>query len=342
MNSPILDIAIVLVFTYLLLSIIASSAYEIIITKLRARNMMLKEAISKLFFDDAWKNDISEKLLNSPSIKVLKRTEDSFPSYIPSNSFAMAIIGLLRDGEGKVDIESIRKKLEDPNCIIKGEAKTTLLNLLDTCKDDYNQFIKNLERFFDDYMDRVSGWFKLKYQFVMLILSIAVTIILNVDSIEITNSLWKDKNKLNIVADAVVNSFENYKLDSGVVIVQNNANNQTQIVNVSTKLDSTRITLDSANKIIKDRIQTIKTLNTTLVQTEIPMGWNAGNYPEMCKTSTLKWLMAWLTKVIGWIITAGAVYMGAPFWFDLLSKLVNLRGTGKKPEVSKDKSNSND
>ena len=56
MNSPILDIAIVLVFTYLLLSIIASSAYEIIITKLRARNMMLKEAISKLFFDDAMIN----------------------------------------------------------------------------------------------------------------------------------------------------------------------------------------------------------------------------------------------------------------------------------------------
>jgi hypothetical protein len=32
----------------------------------------------------------------------------------------------------------------------------------------------------------------------------------------------------------------------------------------------------------------------------------------------------------GWIITALAITLGAPFWFDLLSKLINLRGTGTK------------
>jgi hypothetical protein len=31
-----------------------------------------------------------------------------------------------------------------------------------------------------------------------------------------------------------------------------------------------------------------------------------------------------------WIITALAIYMGAPFWFDILGKLVNVRSTGKK------------
>ncbi len=26
-----------------------------------------------------------------------------------------------------------------------------------------------------------------------------------------------------------------------------------------------------------------------------------------------------------------AVFMGAPFWFDILNKIANLRGTGPKP-----------
>jgi hypothetical protein len=35
--------------------------------------------------------------------------------------------------------------------------------------------------------------------------------------------------------------------------------------------------------------------------------------------------------VVGWLITGLAVALGAPFWFDLLNKLVNLRGSGPRP-----------
>lgn len=37
------------------------------------------------------------------------------------------------------------------------------------------------------------------------------------------------------------------------------------------------------------------------------------------------------TQITGWIVTASATLFGAPFWFDLLQKLVRLRGTGSKP-----------
>jgi hypothetical protein len=42
----------------------------------------------------------------------------------------------------------------------------------------------------------------------------------------------------------------------------------------------------------------------------------------------------WALKIIGWLITALAVAMGAPFWFDLLSRLINVRGSGPKPATS--------
>jgi len=44
---------------------------------------------------------------------------------------------------------------------------------------------------------------------------------------------------------------------------------------------------------------------------------------------------AWFLKILGWLITALAISFGAPFWFDLLNRLVDLRGSGKKPEPVK-------
>lgn len=38
-----------------------------------------------------------------------------------------------------------------------------------------------------------------------------------------------------------------------------------------------------------------------------------------------------LSKILGLLITAGAAMLGAPFWFDILKKLVNIRGVGANP-----------
>jgi hypothetical protein len=39
----------------------------------------------------------------------------------------------------------------------------------------------------------------------------------------------------------------------------------------------------------------------------------------------------WLVKILGWLITGRAVSLGAPFWFDLLNRFVDLRGAGRRP-----------
>ena len=40
---------------------------------------------------------------------------------------------------------------------------------------------------------------------------------------------------------------------------------------------------------------------------------------------------AWLLKVLGLLATAFAMSFGAPFWFDLLNKLVRMRSAGNVP-----------
>ena len=37
-----------------------------------------------------------------------------------------------------------------------------------------------------------------------------------------------------------------------------------------------------------------------------------------------------LKLIMGWVITVAAISLGAPFWFDLLGKVANLRGSGGK------------
>jgi hypothetical protein len=51
----------------------------------------------------------------------------------------------------------------------------------------------------------------------------------------------------------------------------------------------------------------------------LPIGWTDSTPPINA------------TQLAGWLVTALATLFGAPFWFDLLQKLVNLRGTGNKP-----------
>jgi hypothetical protein len=50
----------------------------------------------------------------------------------------------------------------------------------------------------------------------------------------------------------------------------------------------------------------------------LPIGWPRGEI-------ALCWSIA------GWFITAMSALFGAPFWFDALQRLVNVRGTGQKP-----------
>lgn len=44
--------------------------------------------------------------------------------------------------------------------------------------------------------------------------------------------------------------------------------------------------------------------------------------------------------LFGWVITALAISLGAPFWFDLLNKMIKLRGTGTKLTADNNNSNS--
>jgi len=55
-------------------------------------------------------------------------------------------------------------------------------------------------------------------------------------------------------------------------------------------------------------------------QLQLPVGWGAENRPSE--------VAGWLGAIAGWLITIAALNLGAPFWFDLLSRISRQRGVG--------------
>ena len=80
---------------------------------------------------------------------------------------------------------------------------------------------------------------------------------------------------------------------------------------------------------IKDRF---KNLNTAL--RPLPIGWSFDASPplDQHKSDVENPWLSWALKALGLFATGLALSFGAPFWFDALSRFMNLRAAGAKPE----------
>jgi len=64
---------------------------------------------------------------------------------------------------------------------------------------------------------------------------------------------------------------------------------------------------------------------TLLALDKLPIGWMPGD-----TRYASGW--GWTFMAFGWVVTASSTVFGAPFWFDMLNKIVSVRSAGKAPE----------
>ena len=84
----------------------------------------------------------------------------------------------------------------------------------------------------------------------------------------------------------------------------------------------------------------LKRIQQQLTDLKLPIGW-VSNPPQADQDLRLglpKWenkAEVWDTltyHLLGWLITAVAATLGAPFWFDMLNKIMSIRSAGRAPE----------
>ena len=181
-GSAILDTAIGLIFVFLAVSLAVSAANEVLaaLFKLRARNLLL--GIQELLQDPS-ADGLVTRFYKHPLIAGLAANGGK-PSYIPSRTFVLALLDLVSP-----TTEGTNRTLNDLKAGIEklpASLQVTFRVLLDEAGHDIERFKTQLEIWFNNTMDRASGWYKRKTQAIQLVLALAIVVIANVDSIRST------------------------------------------------------------------------------------------------------------------------------------------------------------
>lgn len=339
-----LDLVIGIIFIYFLLSIVVSILLEI-----RSKSLSLRANNLEAWLKDTFeKEGLAEKLLDHDLIKTLVK-KGRKPAYIPDQNFVDALFDIVNqeDGNGVTyTVSEIKGAFEKsqllPNDLKRNilqqitEAETKAQNYIKAKKDEVIDELLEVKKgvgdWFDNCMIRVGGTYRNMQQKWLLVFSFTVVILFNADTITLSKYLYNNKD----VRDALVEQASRSTQDSLTVafyqqVMESSAQSQNG--------DSIVIGQDGMTLIneIKGSVSNLKEVNAELEALSLPLGWNSFFLSLKKSKEDLgfwNYVLIFLMKIVGLVITGFAVSMGSPFWFDILNKLVNLKGTGGKP-VSK-------
>jgi hypothetical protein len=331
----ILDVAIGLMVVYLLLSLICSSIGEGIETFLKNRSRQLERGVREILADPDGQS-VTHLLYNHPLISCLfqgrydannlKKLRNGFsykggnlPAYIPAANFALAMLdivmpatatqlggaaGSLRRDSGPGSPEFIASLRSAALKFPVPELGRALVLLIDASGNDITRIRVGIEGWFNSSMDRVSGWYKRRSQIILFSIGLAISVLLNIDTVDIANHLVTDP----AVRGSLVAAAQGYvKPDSSISAMVPRAGGEQAG------------SFNSAAAAVK-----------TIEDLGLPIGWKK-------KPSGYGWFL----KIAGILASALTAALGAPFWFDVLNRFVVVRSTVKPkeksvPEASKD------
>jgi hypothetical protein len=325
-DSSVIDIGIGLVFVFILLSTVVTAAKEGLEAVFKRRGKDLQNGIKELI---GWSEAATENP-NSPEAKFLSslynhpfinslfagsyiaKKTSNLPSYIPSANFALAILDLKSQSEG-----------EASTVVLPDKVKKAFAAFEKTVGNDKDKIQKAIEGWFDSSMDRVSGWYKRRTQWWILVIAAVITISVNADSILIAKRLSTDKTLREAAVKAAQKETNNPATQSTPSGTQQGGD-----------------TSGSANESGNQAIATIKSNLSDLDGVGFPIGWDAdvtqwkSKHPLANLGDAFSFAESTYPHFPGWAITILAIMLGAPFWFDVLNKFMVVRSTVKPAEKS--------
>ena len=224
-GSSILEVAIGLILIYLLLSLICTAVQETLEAYLKIRASNLEKGLRELLHDPAG-SQLAKRLYNHPLIfgsfqgeytpdKIRSLFSTNLPTYIPAANFAAALMDTIVRGPvaesteditptGELTFDSLHAAVSSSKTL-NPSVQRILLMALDSAQGDLARVQTNIETWFNNGMDRVSGWYKRRMQRVLMIIGLSIAIIFNVDSLKVASTLYKnDALRASVVAKAGV------------------------------------------------------------------------------------------------------------------------------------------
>ena len=248
-------------------------------------------------------------------------------------------------------------------------AYKAVATLVAAARNDAAKARENIEDWFNTGMDRVCGWYKRRTQYFLLAAGLAAAVAFNLDSIGVAKALAANKTlRDGIVSEAIKAAKEpppeaatttapasTTDTAQPTASVADNAASTSIGNTVTTATPGTSATTGTpattATSVSETNTATGTTTNTppstttdvvalatqkaTALQQQVAV-LNASGLPVGWHNPFLPTPAGWgiVTKILGLLITACAVSFGAPFWFDMLNKVIMVRSVMKPKQKS--------
>jgi len=240
----------------------------------------------------------------------LWRQRRSLPSYISAKSFGEAVIDLVvPNPQGETTMASIEEIIGKLPPTLP--FRQSLESLVKNADGEVGQFRTSVEQWYDDHMDRVSGWYKRHVGKITLAAGAVIVILLNLNALTIGRTLYTE-NAVSAAVSAV----------------------------------ATKAAPSSCSTASQQCLADLEGQLSAAAAAGLPVGWGT---VRACTQPGAR--CNWLDKrgifspygssgwqlvlvIVGFLIMIISVLPGAQFWFGLLTKLGTLRATRPKPASS--------
>lgn len=293
-GSVFAGVAVSLILVYLVVSLLCSAVYEYIAAAVSFREQLLNDGLRRAIGSDS----LFDQFLESPLVAPLLRgaSNRSLPQYMPGEIFANGILSVLASN-GHLELLGGQARAianpANPSPIVN-----TVLGLAQSVGGDSARLRDELNRWYEQSMTRTSSDYKRWSQFFLVIIAAVVCFTFNIDTYAIAVQAYRDPVLREQSIKAAKETIP--KENSGQV----GAATRDAIFGGGEAAGSNNA---------KDNLLFL------------PIGWK-------CDGEPLK-PGEWLTKILGILVSAVLVSLGAPFWFDALNRFVNVRGAAKPPSA---------
>jgi hypothetical protein len=298
-GSSVLDVAAGLIYVLLMVSLVCTAISSKITEWLNWRADFLEKNIRELLMNGD--QSLVDMLYNTPWVKSLAPSGTK-PTSIPTKTFALAVFdAFVPNAAGVTTVDQFRGCI---NMMAPGTPlKKEMLAWVSMVGDDMNAVRINIENWFNAAEKTMTDVYSRNLWMVNLIIGLIVSLLFNVDTIAIGNSLWRD----SALRQSVVTAANKY---------------------IDQSISTTTSDQQKARASAEKAAQELNKLN-------LPIGWDLNSMmpndwlfstQAMFASSNPSTLpendpIAWILKLVGWFITAIAGAQGAPFWFDTLRKI---------------------
>ncbi|HUH98856.1 MAG TPA: hypothetical protein VLZ89_15960, partial [Anaerolineales bacterium] len=213
--DAILEVAIGMVFVWLVLSVAAMQLQEWIGSAFAWRAQFLEKAIRNMLGSDQLVNEFyNHPLILSLSEPGKNPGQYRRPSYIPANKFSAVIMDIFtnrgRDSsdqapgtQSQSEVAANVQAVKQDNPAMAKIVDHLFPHLTDqTMSMDQVMALArtNSEVWFNDGMERVVGWYKRHTGIWSFFIALVLAFALNVDSVQIANKLWAEPTLRQVVA----------------------------------------------------------------------------------------------------------------------------------------------